>query len=198
MLIKLSPVRADAELSVSKQDEALTLNGTVLDFSRLADGASLPAAAISSEWIIGDVERANGSVVVMLRMPHGPDASEAARFPADIVNPQNGVVRLPTGSASAPASTTPGVIDWSQMVTVEMKAQAAAEQHLATVVAETAARRATADAAIDPLQDAVDIEDATEAEVAALKAWKKYRVALIRLPDQAGYPATIDWPVAPA
>lgn len=91
-----------------------------------------------------------------------------------------------------------GSIDWSQMVTKAMKDQLAAEMQLANVLVETAARRDQADEAIVPLQDAVDIEDATEAEVAALKAWKKYRVALNRLPDQAGYPATIDWPVAPA
>ncbi|MCW2272360.1 tail fiber assembly protein [Pseudomonas sp. JUb96] len=91
-----------------------------------------------------------------------------------------------------------GNIDWTRMVTKEMKEQAAARQYLTAVVAETAAYRASADAAIAPLQDAVDIDEATEAEVIALKAWKKYRVALNRLPEQAGYPDTIDWPVPPA
>ncbi|MEE1866677.1 phage tail assembly chaperone, partial [Pseudomonas auratipiscis] len=33
---------------------------------------------------------------------------------------------------------------------------------------------------------------------AELKAWKKYRIALIRVPDQPGYPDTIDWPAPPA
>jgi hypothetical protein len=91
-----------------------------------------------------------------------------------------------------------GNIDWSQLITKAMKAQAAAAQLLAGVVAETAARRAVADAAIAPLQDAVDIDDATDAETALLKAWKKYRVALNRLPEQAGYPTTVDWPTVPA
>jgi hypothetical protein len=63
---------------------------------------------------------------------------------------------------------------------------------------EIARLRATADFALAPLQDAVDIDEATESEVALLKAWKKYRVALNRLPEQAGYPNTIDWPAAPA
>lgn len=88
-------------------------------------------------------------------------------------------------------------IDWTQLITKAMKDQAAAAQHLAAVVADTAARRADADKAIAPLQDAVDLDEATGAEVARLKAWKKYRVALNRLPDQAGYPTTIDWPVVP-
>ncbi|MFU2330338.1 tail fiber assembly protein [Pseudomonas sp. NFX98] len=89
-------------------------------------------------------------------------------------------------------------IDWSQLVTREMKEQAKAVQALAAVVAENAKRRAIADAAITPLQDAVDIDDATVAEVALLKAWKKYRVALSRLPEQPGYPTTIEWPAVPA
>ncbi|WP_442109159.1 tail fiber assembly protein [Pseudomonas sp. NUPR-001] len=58
--------------------------------------------------------------------------------------------------------------------------------------------RRVADAAIAPLQDAVDLEEATTAEADTLKAWKKYRIALIRVPEQPGYPDTIDWPAPPA
>lgn len=57
--------------------------------------------------------------------------------------------------------------------------------------------RAEADYAIAPLQDAVDGDEVTETELATLKAWKKYRVALNRVPDQEGYPLAIDWPAAP-
>ncbi|NBB61310.1 phage tail protein [Pseudomonas sp. ODNR1LW] len=88
-------------------------------------------------------------------------------------------------------------IDWSQLITQVAKAQTAAAQQLAAVVTDTATRRAVADAAIAPLQDAVDIDEATAAEIALLKAWKKYRIALNRLPEQAGYPTVIDWPAAP-
>ncbi|WP_426201017.1 tail fiber assembly protein [Pseudomonas sp. TWP3-1] len=51
---------------------------------------------------------------------------------------------------------------------------------------------------IAPLQDAVDIDEETEDEGVRLKAWKKYRVALNRLAEQAGYPQIIAWPIAPA
>ncbi|RON86882.1 phage tail protein [Pseudomonas fluorescens] len=78
-----------------------------------------------------------------------------------------------------------------------MKEQVAADQALAIVVAEIDRRRTIADKAIAPLQDAVDIDDATDADVVLLKAWKKYRVALNRLPDEPGYPSSISWPVAP-
>jgi hypothetical protein len=58
--------------------------------------------------------------------------------------------------------------------------------------------RSAADYAIAPLQDAVDVDEATDAELSVLKAWKKYRVALNRVADQADYPQAIQWPVVPA
>jgi hypothetical protein len=89
-------------------------------------------------------------------------------------------------------------IDWSQMITVVMKTEQAAAELLKRVQAEMVRLRAVADAAIAPLQDAVDIDEATIDEVARLKLWKKYRVALNRLPEQQGYPTDIDWPAPPA
>ena len=89
-------------------------------------------------------------------------------------------------------------IDWSQMITAEMKAAQAFEQLLAQVQAEISRLRQVADTAITPLQDAVDVDDATDEETALLTLWKKYRVALNRLPDQEGYPSSIDWPTPPA
>lgn len=58
--------------------------------------------------------------------------------------------------------------------------------------------RAQAEYAIAPLQDAVDIDEASAAEIDELKAWKKYRVALSKIAEQPGYPITIEWPAAPA
>lgn len=51
---------------------------------------------------------------------------------------------------------------------------------------------------IAPLQDAVDLEKATTAEVGLLKAWKEYRVAVGRISEQEGYPMAITWPDQPA
>lgn len=50
---------------------------------------------------------------------------------------------------------------------------------------------------IAPLQDAVDLDVETGDEVAMLTEWKQYRVDLNRIEQQAGFPADIDWPVAP-
>lgn len=50
---------------------------------------------------------------------------------------------------------------------------------------------------IAPLQDAVDLDDATAADIANLKLWKQYRVAVNRISSQAGFPTVIDWPAQP-
>ncbi|BBE09983.1 Uncharacterized protein MCB1EB_1822 [Mycoavidus cysteinexigens] len=48
-----------------------------------------------------------------------------------------------------------------------------------------------------PLQDAVDLERATDEEKQRLKAWKLYRIKLSRIEQQSGFPTKIDWPKAP-
>ncbi|NIG15866.1 tail fiber assembly protein [Pantoea sp. Cy-640] len=48
---------------------------------------------------------------------------------------------------------------------------------------------------IAPLQDAVDISIATDAEIARLTEWKRYRVALSRI--DIGKLLNIEWPVRP-
>lgn len=69
---------------------------------------------------------------------------------------------------------------------------------LALVQAETAQRRAVADSMIAPLMDAVELGRANEQKLAALKAWKNYRLDLVDLPEQDGYPLDIAWPTPPA
>ncbi|NWD73268.1 tail fiber assembly protein [Pseudomonas gingeri] len=48
-----------------------------------------------------------------------------------------------------------------------------------------------------PLQDAVDLDTATDADTTNLKLWKQYRVAVNRVPEQPGFPTTINWPAPP-
>ena len=55
--------------------------------------------------------------------------------------------------------------------------------------------RVIADAAIVPLSDAVELDEATDEEVRKLKEWKKYRIALNRI-DTSNAP-NIDWPKRP-
>jgi len=55
--------------------------------------------------------------------------------------------------------------------------------------------RAEADAAIQPLQDASDLDIATTEEASQLVAWKKYRVMLMRVNTED--PENIEWPEKP-
>ncbi|WP_255248820.1 tail fiber assembly protein [Pseudomonas plecoglossicida] len=198
MMIKLSPVRSDGQLSVARLGDMLTVNGIAFDFAQLPEGATLPAAAVSSDFILDSVERLDGQLVVSLRLPHAADAPEAARFPADIIDPPAGQVELPGQDMGLSIPSATGLIDWSQLITAETKAAAELAFQRSMAVGETERLRAAADQAIAPLQDAIDLDEATEAEVSLLVEWKRFRVALSRLPEQEGYPTTIDWPTPPA
>ncbi|ADW76593.1 tail assembly chaperone gp38 (plasmid) [Rahnella aceris] len=74
-----------------------------------------------------------------------------------------------------------------------------AEQNAGKVAVNTAKKTELIAAATDRisvLQDAVDLEMATEDEAAALPLWKKYRVLLSRVDVQS--PAPIVWPDKPS
>lgn len=76
---------------------------------------------------------------------------------------------------------TPRVIPKSELI-------AQAEETRAQLMAE-------ANQKITPLQDALDLDIATEDELAQLRAWKTYRVLLSRM-DTSTVP-DVDWPVQP-
>lgn len=95
MKITLSPQRRDDSITVIKSGDTLTINGEAFDFSAIPEGATLPKDAISSEWFAGDVSRTNGELKISLILPHGADASEAARFPQPITVTSDGPINLP-------------------------------------------------------------------------------------------------------
>jgi hypothetical protein len=82
MKIKLSPSQMENKLVASVVNDALTVNGDVLDFGPLNEGAVLPASAIDNPWVAGDVRRENGEICLTLVLPHGPTAPIETRFPA--------------------------------------------------------------------------------------------------------------------
>ena len=69
------------------------------------------------------------------------------------------------------------------------------EQHIAEAEQQKQILLSEATEAIAPLQDAVDLDMATDEEIALLKEWKKYRVLLNRV-DTSLAP-DIDWPKKP-
>ena len=120
-----------------------------------------------------------------------PEYDKAGSWPDDAIavsdDVYEGFQTPPEGKVRAAGSD--GLPVW-----VDTPAQTK-EQLLAIAKSELASRMAEATAAIAPLQDAVDIDEATDEELANLKAWKKYRVALSRL-DLSSAP-DINWPVSP-
>ena len=98
MKLTLSPTRRDETLTASKAGDTLTLNGEKFDFGPLEEGETLPADAIDSPWIMGDVTRADGALHITLRLPHGANAPEETRFPERITNPPDGEIALPPHS----------------------------------------------------------------------------------------------------
>lgn len=72
------------------------------------------------------------------------------------------------------------------------------EQILAAAIGMRDGLLALATLRINPLQDAVDLDEATPEDVANLKLWKQYRVAVNRVTDQAGWPSAVTWPTQPA
>lgn len=106
MKIKLSPVRMDEQLSASVDGDRITINGEVFDLAPLQEGATLPANAVQSGWIVGDVRRMSGEIHLVLRLPHGMNAPHETRFPAAFDEPMTvteGPVPLPPYDAAPEA-----------------------------------------------------------------------------------------------
>jgi hypothetical protein len=103
-------------------------------------------------------------------------------------------------------------IDWSQLVTKDMKDAAVQVEQLAKARAELAAKNAKAVTQIARIQDRVDTlgygidvgeatdEDQTEqaALIVSLKAWKTYKFALGKVTVQPTWYAAPVWPIEPA
>jgi len=95
MHITLTPQRRNDTLIASKQGDILTVNGTAYDFSVVTEGATLPASATGCSFLVGNIERISGVLRLSLILPTGPNASQAANFPAPIISPANGNLELP-------------------------------------------------------------------------------------------------------
>lgn len=95
MQIVFTPQRSDEALTIEKSGDVLIINGQPFDFSPLADGEVLPAEAVGSPWVLGDVTQLNGELQLMLLLPLGAEASTAARFPQPLSVQADGPVELP-------------------------------------------------------------------------------------------------------
>tara|TARA_R110000787_G_scaffold139023_2_gene252675 strand:+ start:1341 stop:1631 length:291 start_codon:yes stop_codon:yes gene_type:complete len=95
MNITLSPQLRSDSLTLSKAGDILTINGDVFDFTFIAEGDILPKDAIDCPLLASDVTRTDGAIVLSLLLPIKSGASEAARFPAPILNAPDGAIEVP-------------------------------------------------------------------------------------------------------
>jgi hypothetical protein len=102
MQITLSPARRETPLTLSRNGDALTLNGAVFDFAPLPEGATLPPEAIASDWFAGPVERVGGTLRLTLVLPHGANAPQETLFPVPLTLTGNGPVSLPPYATETP------------------------------------------------------------------------------------------------
>ncbi|MFL9668983.1 tail fiber assembly protein [Variovorax sp. AB1(2024)] len=134
----------------------------------------------------------NGTPEVLPVLIHskGDEIPIADRFHPDFVAE---LIPVPEGVEVAPGDSFDGITFGPPPAPPVPPAPTAAD-----VRAMRDALLAEATLRIDPLSDAVELDEATPAEIAALKAWRQYRVALNRIEQQAGFPAAVDWPKAPS
>ncbi|KMN09237.1 hypothetical protein TU86_22035, partial [Pseudomonas weihenstephanensis] len=66
MIIKLSPKFGAEPLTLIKRNDTLSINGETFDFTTIPEGAVLPESAINCEYIIGDITRSNGHLIICL------------------------------------------------------------------------------------------------------------------------------------
>jgi|TARA_R100000081_G_C4760325_1_gene139476 hypothetical protein len=94
MKLSFTPTRMNNQYEASVSGDALTIDGEVLDFGPLPDGATLPKDDVDCPWLASDVERIDGEICLTLMLPHGANAPEETRFP-EMVTVAEGEVVLP-------------------------------------------------------------------------------------------------------
>lgn len=103
MHIQFSPMRRDGRPSVSVTGDVLIIGEQMFDFAGVPEGATLPKAAVASDWLASDVERIDGEIRLTLILPHGPNAPRETLFP-DPVRVDDGAVPLPPFATKEPAA----------------------------------------------------------------------------------------------
>lgn len=95
MRVAFSPQHIDAVLTLDRAGDTLIVNGVPLDLSGIPDGATVPAEAIDSGWIVGGIHRIGGVLHVTVLLPHGADPSEAMAYPEPVTVTADGPIVLP-------------------------------------------------------------------------------------------------------
>lgn len=83
MKIKLSPIfKETTPLSAKIDEDKITVNGEVYDFTPLKEGETLPSDALPEGVFASSIERIEGDIHLTLVLPHAVTAPYETRFPA--------------------------------------------------------------------------------------------------------------------
>lgn len=133
MNIKLQPKREDSKYIACVFGEKLVIDYVEFDFSKVTEGSSLPISAISCNRFSDSIERKDGILNISMFLPHPVNYSQEQAFPNPIINPEDGQLNfpLPLPNEDGTYDAQPvydedvplqkGIIDWSQLITREMK-----------------------------------------------------------------------------
>lgn len=134
-------------------------------------------------YIACDIQWKNGNVLPFSAMPTDPE-----KYGADLYHALREGKHGKVDVAPTPDDYRWGNGQWVHLAKHETMRARAAAQKKAYLMQQ-------AHNAIAPLEDAIDLDMATEAEKLVLLAWKKYRVLLNRV-DISTAP-DVEWPVPP-
>ncbi|OEC52278.1 tail fiber assembly protein [Pseudomonas sp. ENNP23] len=98
--------------------------------------------------------------------------------------------------AICPPPDVSGVYQWNGNKWV-INADAQEQATIAQAISWRDALLRSAAMRMAPLQDAMDLGEATADEQEQLRVWKNYRVQLNRIEQQPGFPNSIEWPEPP-
>lgn len=106
MHISFSPQYSDDALELIVNGSNLVINGNILDFSDLTEGARYPADAISYDVISGGISRINGEIHVTIILPYKlTNPPRSVTFPEPVTVSVNGRIALPTDGLTEPEET---------------------------------------------------------------------------------------------
>lgn len=95
MNITLSPYGGEETLELVKDGNRLTINGELFDFTRMAEGDTLPGAAITCAFINRDVDYIGGHLTLVVRFPNPWNYSPEQAFPEPLLDIPDGPIALP-------------------------------------------------------------------------------------------------------
>lgn len=95
MKLDFSPMRSMTPLRLERTGDTLIINDESYDFSGLPEGATLPCDAVNCAFLVSDVERQEGQILLTLILPHGAQAPAETLFPSPLVLTEDGPVALP-------------------------------------------------------------------------------------------------------